>query len=173
MPLRSPGPRFSTGPQLLRQREGKASQEGRPPGECARSASPGMISQKSSASQKKEEQIMIRNMEEFVSAFKAARRVSTPLVTVRTADPASSLETVARLLNGQGEETPILVWDIMHGLAGVNRTGKAEATRLLDGGDPAMVSARPSDALALAEKLGEDSILFFSNAHRFYTDAVV
>src|SRR3989442_383527 len=92
---------------------------------------------------------------------------------VRTADPASSMETVARLLNGQGEETPLLVWDIMHGLAGVNRPGKAEAARVLDGGDPAMVSARPSDALVIAEKLAEDSILFFSNAHRFYTDAVV
>jgi|SRR5439155_1257680 len=116
---------------------------------------------------------MIRTVEEFVSAFKAARRVSTPLVMVRTADPASTMETVARLLNGQGEETALLVWDIMHGLSGANRPGKAEAARVLDGGDPAMVSARPSDALVLAEKLAEDSILFLFNAHRFYADAVV
>src|SRR2546422_385886 len=47
---------------------------------------------------------MIRNMEEFVCAFKAARRVSTPLVMVRTADPASSMEAVARVLHGQGGE---------------------------------------------------------------------
>ncbi len=116
---------------------------------------------------------MIQTMEEFVFALKAARRVSTPLVMVRTAEPAGSIETVSRALNGQTEKTPILVWDIMHGLAGVNRPGKAEAARVLDRGDPAMVSARPSDALTLAEKLVDDSILFFSNAHRFYTDAVV
>ena len=34
---------------------------------------------------------MIRSMEEFRSAFHAARCVSTPLVAVRTADPASPL----------------------------------------------------------------------------------
>jgi hypothetical protein len=116
---------------------------------------------------------MIQTMEEFVSALKAARRVSTPLVMIRTADPADSIETLSRVLNGQSEKTPVLVWDIMHGLAGVNRLGKAEAARVLDGGDPAMTSARPSDALTMAEKLADDSILFFLNGHRFYADAVV
>jgi hypothetical protein len=34
---------------------------------------------------------MIRSMEEFASAFHAARCVSTPLVAVRTADPEHSV----------------------------------------------------------------------------------
>ena len=116
---------------------------------------------------------MIQTMQQFVQAFKAARRVSTPLVAVRTPDPASTIQTVLSTLNGSEQETPILRWDIMHGLAGVNAGGKAEAARVLDGGDPAMVSARPSDALTFAEKLAEDAILFFANGQRFFADPVV
>jgi hypothetical protein len=54
---------------------------------------------------------MIRTMQEFVQTFKAARRVSTPLVAVRTSDPASTIQTVVPALNGTA-----LHWDIMHGL---------------------------------------------------------
>ena len=36
-----------------------------------------------------------------------------------------------------------------------------------------MVAVRSSEALALAGKLAEDSILFFSNAQRFSADPVV
>ena len=34
---------------------------------------------------------MIRNTEEFLAALRAARRASTPLVSIRTADPASAI----------------------------------------------------------------------------------
>ena len=40
---------------------------------------------------------MIRPMEQFVKTLLAARRVSTPLVAIRTADPAL---TVARIVGG-------------------------------------------------------------------------
>ena len=33
---------------------------------------------------------MIRNTEEFLAALRTARRASTPLVSIRTADPASA-----------------------------------------------------------------------------------
>ena len=116
---------------------------------------------------------MMQKMQEFVKTFKAARRVSTPLVAVRTPDAASTIQTILGTLNGDAEKVPALQWDIMHGLVGLNSAGKSEAARILNGGDPAMVSARPSDALGLAEKLAEDAILFFAGAHRFYSDAVV
>src|SRR5947208_10645557 len=116
---------------------------------------------------------MIRTMQEFIQAFKAARRVSTPLVGVRTPDPAGTIDIILSVLNGGAEETPVLHWDIMRGLAGVNNAGKSEAQKLLGDGDPATVSARPSDALALARRLPENAVLFFANAQRFVTDAVV
>ena len=112
-------------------------------------------------------------MQEFIQAFKAARRVSTPLVAVRTPDPAGTIDTILSVLNGGAEETPVLHWDIMRGLAGVNNAGKAGAQQVLGDGDPAIVSARPSDALALARRLPENAVLFFANTQRFVTDAVV
>src|SRR2546422_2174869 len=99
---------------------------------------------------------MIRTMQEFIQAFRAVRRVSTPLVAVRTPDPAGTIDIILSVLNGSAEEIPVLHWDIMRGLAGVNNAGKAEAQKLLGDGDPAMVSARPSDALALARRLPEN-----------------
>jgi hypothetical protein len=41
---------------------------------------------------------MIRSMEEFASAFHAARCVSTPLVAIRTADPASTTHFIIETL---------------------------------------------------------------------------
>ena len=41
---------------------------------------------------------MIRSIEEFACAFHAARCVSTPLVAVRTADPASTTHFVIEAL---------------------------------------------------------------------------
>jgi len=109
----------------------------------------------------------------FTKEFKAARRVSTPLVCVRTADPASTVaEILAACLNGK-EKPPVLTWDVVHGLRGVNDGGAAEANLVLGGGDPAMVSARPSDMLALAEKLGDDAIVFMHAGHRYLSDPVV
>jgi hypothetical protein len=61
---------------------------------------------------------------------------------------------------------------VMRSMIGLTRPGKEEAARVLDGGDPAMVAVRPSEALALAGKLAEESIRFFSNAQRFYADPV-
>jgi hypothetical protein len=47
-------------------------------------------------------------MEEFVSAFRAARCVSTPLVAVRTADPASTTQLLIEALK-QGRDLPPLL----------------------------------------------------------------
>jgi hypothetical protein len=51
---------------------------------------------------------MIRTMQEFVRIFKAARRVSTPLVAVRTADPANTIQAIQEALNSKAENTAIL-----------------------------------------------------------------
>ena len=55
----------------------------------------------------------IRPMEQFVKTLLAARRVSTPLVAIRTADPAL---TVARIEEAVGKDAAIVQWDIVRGL---------------------------------------------------------
>ena len=114
---------------------------------------------------------MIRTTNDFISAFRAARRVSTPLIGVRTPDPASSVQLVMSSLNGGAENTAVLHWDALRGLAGINEAGKRHASELL--GEAELPSLGPDTALFFAERLREDSILFVANAHRFYGDASV
>ncbi len=116
---------------------------------------------------------MIRNRDEFVRTFKAARRVSTPLVAIRTADPASTIDTIVSALNGQKDATPVLRWDVMRGLAGVNKIGATEAQRVLDGAEASMGSARPSAALDFAAKVTDDAVVFFANGQLYFTDPAV
>jgi hypothetical protein len=110
----------------------------------------------------------------FLKTFRAARRVSTPLVCVRTADPASTIElVVTKVLNGDAAATPLLEWDVLRGIQGRNDAGKLVATQILKGAKAETASNRPSDALRMMQGLAEDSILFLHNAHRFWTDPVV
>ena len=53
---------------------------------------------------------MIRSMEEFTLAFQAARCVSTPLVAIRTADPASTTHFITETLRQGRNIPPLLGW---------------------------------------------------------------
>ena len=72
---------------------------------------------------------MIRNTEEFLAALRAARRASTALVSIRTADPASAIALTTRSLNGYADGTSLLSWDIMTGLSAVNGRARQCSTR--------------------------------------------
>ena len=116
---------------------------------------------------------MIRTKEDFAKAFKAARRVSVPLIAIGTSDPASAIHAVRSALDANTTTAPLLRWDIVHGLVGLNKPGREAVTRVLgDSGSP-LASAGPSEALELAEKLDDDAALFFANAHRFFSDPIV
>ena len=106
----------------------------------------------------------------FQAAFKAARRVSTPLIAVRTFDPASAIQSIINSLPKNGP-VPIARWDIMRGLGAANETGKGIVTQLLNGQNPESIG--PSDALALATRLPEDAIVIVNNFHRFWNDPAV
>jgi hypothetical protein len=114
---------------------------------------------------------MIRTTEQFIRQFKAARRVSTPLLAIRTPDAASAMQLIYQALNGTSEETAVLAWDIMRGLYASNNGGKAEITRITGGRDAATIG--PTDALGFAAQMREDSLLTYSNAHRFWNDPAV
>ncbi len=108
---------------------------------------------------------MLRPMEQFVRTLQAARRVSTPLVSIRTADPAL---TVARIEEAVGKDAAIVQWDIVRGLVRVNDAGAKEIGKLLGERDSASVG--PVDALVAACQLGEDAVLVLANAQRFWND---
>jgi hypothetical protein len=108
---------------------------------------------------------MIRSTEEFRAVVKAARRVGTPLVAVRTADPASVITQVCKSVNGQQDPPPLLVWDFIGGLQGRNDAGKSAVAKVLGENSPPI---GPGDALAVAQRIAADSILFFLNPQRIW-----
>jgi len=112
---------------------------------------------------------VIRTTASFAQAFHAARRVSTPLIAVRTPDPASAIQLILSTL--KDDETPALHWDAVRGLAGANEAGQRHVSEILGELEPATVSLEA--LFAIAEKIAQDSLLFVANAHRFYSDATV
>ncbi len=109
-----------------------------------------------------------RAVDRFLEALKAARSVSTPLIAVRTTDPALS---AARVLATVGKGAPVLQWDVVRGLYHLNKAGEQELRKVL--GDRDAGGVGPADALVVAERLSEDGVLVFSNAQRFWNDPTV
>jgi hypothetical protein len=109
-----------------------------------------------------------KKMSKFTDQFRDALRVSTPLVAIRTPDPAATIRgVIASLPEDFLLETPFLLWDAVHGIVGINDQGKNIAK-----GIASKPSQNPLAALRLAEQFPEKCILFFSNAHRFWSDAI-
>lgn len=107
---------------------------------------------------------MTRSTEEFRCLFKAARRAGTPLLAIRTADPASAITQITASTNGPGE-TPLASWDIVTGLTGRNEIGKAAVVKLL-GENSAPLG--PADALSVMQKIARDTVVFFLNPQRVW-----
>lgn len=113
---------------------------------------------------------MIRCTEEFRALVKAARRVGTPLVAIRTADPASAIAQVSATVNGKKSEPPVIAWDFASGLQGRNDTGESALAKVLGESTAAL---GPGEALALAQRLTADTIFFLLNPQRLWEQADV
>lgn len=104
---------------------------------------------------------------QFVKRIKAARFVSTPIVAVATPDPAATIGLVQKLF----ADAPVLAWDIVRGIQGMNDRGQEVALELLGGKDPALMS-NPIETLMAIADTPQDTIVFFQNAHRYLTNEV-
>src|SRR6202451_2912675 len=122
-------------------------------------------------SRRKRRTPMIRNSEEFLAALRAARRASTPLVSIRTADPASAIALMTQSLNGDADSTSLLSWDIMTGLSAMNGPGKKMLDSIIGERNPETVG--PADALSGAARLGDDAVIFYANPQRLWHDPVI
>lgn len=112
---------------------------------------------------------------DLIEQFKAARRVSTPLICIRTFDPKSTEQNIVRSLNGSADKTPLLRWDAVTGLVNFSETVVSiqahnqvlasgelvqEATRNLS---PTLASISLAGAVKKSPLV--DSIVFIANAH--------
>ena len=107
---------------------------------------------------------MTRSTEEFRCLFKAARRAGTPLVAIRTADPASAIAQITASISSAGE-TPLASWDILNGLTGANEIGKAAVVKLVGENS---ASLGPADALSAMQKIARDTVVFLLNPQRVW-----
>lgn len=103
----------------------------------------------------------------MIAAFKAARRVSTPIVAIETPDSAATISTVRKVLSTQ---TPVLVWDCARGLRGMNPLGEAAMGAL--GVDPA-ITVNATETLLAMENLSDLSVVFLHNFHLQVTETPV
>lgn len=60
---------------------------------------------------------------EKVHPLKLMRRAGVPLAGFETADPAQTIRVCLASLNGRMDETPVIAWDIVNGLFGLNKPG--------------------------------------------------
>jgi hypothetical protein len=129
----------------------------------------------------------------FLETFKAARRVSTSLMAIRTPDPAATMGTVMQAYAETKEVPPILCHDIVRGVLGVNDKGQDALHDLFSAVEISQMQERiqsgekvgdlyqllseslssPVDALVRAVKLPRLSILFMLNADRYMEQPVV
>lgn len=114
---------------------------------------------------------MIRNTDEFLGALRAARRTATPLVAVRTADPASSMKLATEVFCEHEAAPPLLSWDVMTGLSALNNIGKKMLDKIT--GEIAAAAVGPAAALDVATRLEDDAVLFYANPQRVWHDAQV
>jgi hypothetical protein len=109
--------------------------------------------------------------EKFLKQFKAARRVSTPLVAVQTPDPAACIRALSAVVKVGDKDAALVIWDAVNGLRSLNDLG---TTAVADAcGNTAEGTVDPVQALIAAGKLPAHTVVFFKNAHRYLADPVV
>lgn len=103
----------------------------------------------------------------FIETFKAARRASTPLIAVRTPDPAATVATVFEAYKNVKAAPGMACWDVVRGVLSINEPGiQAVGEMLGSSQDPASLT-NPIEVLIAALKLPANSILFLLNGHRY------
>ncbi len=104
--------------------------------------------------------------------FDAARRVSTPLLAIKTLNPASTLaelaarlpENLAAQIDG-GVGAPVFSWDAAAGLRPINEPAQA-ALALLNPEGEALFAVEAKEALRVAALLPKDTVIVFFHLAR-------
>ena len=106
-------------------------------------------------------------MKTFAEQIIEARKVSTPLVVLRTFDPFASCKTVAESFNTETEPVPFMSWDSIRGLRGLNDDAGTPALAEManQAGIELAATVDLPIALGLLEFAEKDVIAFCHNPH--------
>jgi hypothetical protein len=125
-------------------------------------------------------------MKSFIQLFTDARAVSTPLVDIRTFDPASTIQAVTKSLDNPklhssgtapgADKTPLASWDAIHGLRGLNEVGSTAVAAMCQKADGGIEPAATVDlaiALGVLEYAAEDLVVFIHNPQLIWGDGKI
>jgi len=109
-------------------------------------------------------------MSNLIDDFNAARLVSTPLIAVRTPDPAATIEAISMLKSPDPQNTdaavPLISWDIVRGISALNKVAQPVVAKICGEREPSMFN-NPTEALAVMSVCPKTTIVFMHNAHRY------
>ncbi len=98
--------------------------------------------------------------------LKPYRNAGVPILAIETADPGALIKSAVRSLNGKSNVTPVMQWDIVNGLTGLNDPGNELARQV--GPNGALDTGNPTECLSkLCADGTEQAITFFHMAGRF------
>jgi len=123
----------------------------------------------------------------FIEQFAAARKVSTPLIVIRTPDPSSTIKQTALIVldidkKNKRNETPLIVWDVVNGAVGLNlfpkivndktqpSPGELNVQTWIDRnkGEEPNILCNPTEVLIRAwRRLAKFGVLYMINPQRF------
>lgn len=105
----------------------------------------------------------------LIAQFRAARRVSVPLVAVTTPDPAATIRLLSDSLRS---DVPRLGWDVVTGVTALNGEGAPARGKIAAGQrDPTI--GNPAELFRLAVGVPTGTVLFVHMAHRWVTNPQV
>lgn len=104
--------------------------------------------------------------------IKYIRQAGVPLACFETSDPKVTIAESIKALNGAADEYSIMIWDIVKGLVGINKLGRATVKNIAPDGP--IQTGNPTECLALLDaKAPANTLCFFSNAHKFIANETV
>ena len=104
--------------------------------------------------------------------IKSIRQAGVPLACFETTDPKVTITETIAALNGAADEYSIMKWDIVRGLVGINKLGKATVKNIAPDGP--IQTGNPTECLALlGDKAPANTLCFFMNAQKFIANETV
>lgn len=100
--------------------------------------------------------------------IRAARRCGTPIICIRTADPAATTARLKDFIHASKPETPIFQWDTVRGALGVDQASAVILEETLRGQQlDAKATTNAAKFLVFSNHLPQFSLVFMLNLHRF------
>ncbi len=113
----------------------------------------------------------------FIKSFQSAHEVSTPLLAVRTFDNRSTIDSIkshVKASNDDENAIALVQWDCVKGVSGINQSGFDRTKKAIkDSNSNIELTLSLRETLRVLNYIGEDVIVFISNAHLFWNEPEV